>query len=207
MTERRSETTAHSPGEHSGHRFPAERRHVLNDADRKRWLSPEVVLAKAGVKSGEMVADIGAGTGFWTRPLADLVGPAGRVYAVDVEPVMLDDLRALIQSEGLTNVDVLASQETAIPLPDAVADLVVVGFVLHEPAAPTAFVREVARLLRLGGRALVIDWNKQATEKGPPVEHRLARDEARRLLEAIGLDVCDLDSPTDDVYILLGTKD
>lgn len=207
MTERPGgETAGDGAGGHGGHRFPAERRHVLNDAERKRRLPPEAVLGQLGVTSGAMVADIGAGTGFWTRPLSQLVGPTGRVYAVDVEPVMLDDLRALIQSEGLDNVEVVASQETAIPLPDAVADLAVLGFVFHEPADHAAFAREVTRLLRSGGRALVIDWEKRATEKGPPVEHRLARGEARTYLEAAGLRVRHVDFPADEVYILLGTK-
>lgn len=195
----------HSHGEkHAGFRFPADRRHVLKAEERRQWLPPEPTLEAAGVRRGEKVLDVGAGTGFWTAPLARMVGPQGRIIAVDVEPIMLDEIRSLVAAEHLDNVETLLSQDVQIPVPDGSTTFALLGFVLHEPDDPPALLAEVRRILQPDGRMLVIDWQKKPTEQGPPLGHRIARDDARAMIEAAGLKVREIDAPTDDVYILLG---
>src|SRR5437660_9250172 len=103
-----------------GWRFPAERRDVLKAADRNEWLPAEPILQTIGVGAGETAVDVGAGTGFWTEPLARLVGPTGRVIAVDVEPIMLNEIRTLTVQRGLTNVDLVQSGDASIPLDDGI---------------------------------------------------------------------------------------
>lgn len=186
-----------------GWRFPPERREVLKAEDRNQWLPPDPVLEAAGVSPGETVVDVGAGTGFWTEPLVRRVGPSGRVFAVDVEPIMVEEIRTLVAERGLANVDVVQSDETSIPLDDGIADLVMLGFVLHEPDEVDSFLAEVVRLLKPAGRVLVVEWEDHPTEGGPPLEHRISAEEARALLGAAGLAVQQLHSPTDDAYILL----
>ncbi len=80
------------------------------------------------------------------------------------------------------------------------------GFVLHEPVDHASFLREIARLLKPGGRLLVVDWEKKLTEKGPPVGHRLAHEDASAHLTNAALAVGVLLSPKDDVYVLLAKK-
>jgi ubiquinone/menaquinone biosynthesis C-methylase UbiE len=192
---------------HGGWRFPAEHRHLLSDEDRRSRLQPDRVLAQAGVRVGEVVVDLGAGTGLWTAPLAALVGPAGRVYAVDVEPIMLEEIRTLIRERGLTNVEAVPMEaEAAVPLPEALADLILLAFVLHEPADPEAFLHEVVRLLKPDGRVLVMEWQDWPTEIGPPVEVRISREETIALLDNAGLLADDLESPTPDAYVLLARE-
>ncbi|GAC1364758.1 MAG: class I SAM-dependent methyltransferase [Acidimicrobiales bacterium] len=187
-----------------GHRFPAERRHVLKNAERLRWLPPEPLLRASGIQPGEVAVDIGAGTGFWTLPLSRLVGPAGLVYAVDVEPVMLEELRTLVTEKRLTNVQVVGSSEREIPLSSGIADVAVAGFVVHEPADPPAFLSEIVRLLRPGGRLIVVDWHKRPTEDGPPLEQRLAQREVEAFLGDAGLAVEQRESPNADIYVVRG---
>jgi ubiquinone/menaquinone biosynthesis C-methylase UbiE len=158
------------------------------------------------VETGQVVVDVGAGTGFWTVPLARLVGPSGIVFAVDVEPIMLDETRTLAAEHQLPNVEIVQSEETSIPLDDGVADLVVLGFVLHEPSDVEAFLAEIVRLLKPDGRVLIVEWQDHPTESGPPLEYRVSAEEARALLGAAGLAVERLASPTDDVYILLASE-
>lgn len=190
----------------SGWRFPPERRHVLKAEDRNEWLPPTLVLQAVGLETGQVVVDVGAGTGFWTVPLAQLVGPSGAVFAVDVEPLMLDEIRELALEHDLANVKIVQSEETSIPLDDGVADLAVLGFVLHEPPDVERFLAEIVRVLKPDGRVLVIEWQDHPTESGPPLEYRISAEEARALLGAVGLVVERLESPTDDVYILLASE-
>lgn len=190
----------------SGWRFPPERRDVLNAEDRSEWLPPDPVLQAAGIEAGETVLDVGAGTGFWTEPLARLVGPTGRVVAVDVEPIMLDEVRTLVARRSLTNVEVVQSDDASIPLGDGMADLIVLGFVLHEPNDLDAFLAEIVRLLKPDGRVLVIEWQDHPTDAGPPLEYRVSAEEARAMLGATGLSVQRLESPTNDAYILLARE-
>jgi ubiquinone/menaquinone biosynthesis C-methylase UbiE len=190
-----------------GHRFQPERLHILKSEERRQWLPPERALQALALNPGASVVDVGAGTGFWTLPLSRLVGVNGTVYAVDVEPIMLEELRSLVREEGLENVRVVGSDDLAIPLPDGVADDAVVGFMLHEPSDPVAFVAEVARLLKPGGRMLVVDWQKWETEGGPPAEYRLSLEESAALLQGAGLDVREIDDPNPDVYVLIGTRE
>jgi SAM-dependent methyltransferase len=189
-----------------GYRFHPERRHLLNEESRQRSVPPGPILAAAGIVADDVVVDVGAGTGFWTLPLSRLVGSDGKVYAVDVEPIMLEELTTLAREQGLANVHVVASTELTIPLPDENADAVVAGFVLHEPAERGAFVREMVRLLKPGGKLLIIDWQKWETEKGPPVEHRVAEFEARDLLTGAGTSVESLPAPNAGVYLLLAHR-
>ncbi len=169
-------------------------------------MPPEPVLQAAGVRSEEVVLDVGAGTGFWTEPLARLVGANGRVFAVDVEPIMLDEIRTLVAQQRLTNVEVVQSGESSIPLGDGIADLVVLGFVLHEPKDLDEFLAEIIRLLKPAGRVLVIEWQDHPTDAGPPLEYRVSAEEAQALLGASGLSVERIESPTNDAYIVLGSK-
>lgn len=195
----------HSHGErHSGFRFPADRRKVLQSEERRQKLPPEPILQAVGVRPGEKVLDVGAGTGFWTAPLSKIVGPEGRIVAVDVEPIMLDEIRALVSAEHLDNVEIVLSQDLQIPVPDGSATFALLGFVLHEPDDPPALLTEVRRILQLDGRILVIDWQKKPTEQGPPLGARIAQDDARAMIETAGFRVTKIDAPTDEVYILLG---
>jgi ubiquinone/menaquinone biosynthesis C-methylase UbiE len=185
-----------------GHRFPVERLHLLKDEARQ---PPEPILRATGVTLGAVAVDVGAGAGFWTLPLSNLVGASGTVYAVDIEQVMLDELHALVKEKQLPNVRIVPSTEEGIPLPDAVAQFAVAGFVVHEPVDPAAFVREIVRLLQPGGRLLIVEWHRKQTESGPPMVHRLAQEEMQTLLTEAGLTVRWLDAPNPDVYVAVGT--
>ena len=79
-------------------RFSASRAHRLDDPARRQWLPPDEVIAELGVRLGEIVANVGAGTGYFALPLAHAVGPSGKIYAVDAQQEMLDRLRAKLDA-------------------------------------------------------------------------------------------------------------
>ena len=140
---------------------------------RAKWQKPERVLRALGARRGQVVADIGAGPGFWTLPLARRVGPAGHVFALDPEPAALDVLRRRLANARVRNVTPVLNDDRAPMLPDRACDLAVIVNVYHHFAEPAAFLKRVARCLKPGGRLVNIDWADRDTPKGPPAHRRI----------------------------------
>ena len=140
---------------------------------RAKWQKPDRVLRALPVRPGQIVADVGAGPGFWTLPLARRVGRRGHVFALDPEPAALAVLRRRLAKAGLRNVTPVLSDDTAPLLPEAACDLAVIVNVYHHFTEPAAFLKRVARCLRPGGRLANIDWADRDTPKGPPAHRRI----------------------------------
>ena len=170
---------------HGGHKFDSAHRACLDSPERRGYLDPDGILSTLGVGPGMVLADVGAGTGFFTFAAARRVGPGGRVFAVDLAQEMLADVRSKIAKDGGSRVEVVASTEDSIPLPDRSVDFVFLACVLHELAGPGT-LRECRRILRRQGRVGVVDWHKIDQEIGPPRAHRLSEAEARALLRRAG---------------------
>jgi ubiquinone/menaquinone biosynthesis C-methylase UbiE len=157
------------------------------DPERMRWQQPARVLRAAGVKPGATVADVGAGPGFFTLPLARAVGPRGRVYAVDPGLPHLERLRERLMKAGARNVTPVLSRGDDPHLPPGICDVVMtVNTYHHFPNGP-AFLRRLAVALRPGGRLVAIDFAKRETPVGPPVDHRVSREEFLRDAGRAGL--------------------
>jgi ubiquinone/menaquinone biosynthesis C-methylase UbiE len=156
---------------------------LLDAPERRLSENPEELWKRSGLRRGMAVVDVGAGTGYFAFPASDIVGDSGTVYAVDVSRVLVRLLRE--RARHRTNVVVRLSRPDRIPLPDGIADRVLLSNVLH--GIPPATVEESVRVLRPGGRLLDLDWKKATTARGPPVEHRLSAHEAREVLEQHGL--------------------
>jgi ubiquinone/menaquinone biosynthesis C-methylase UbiE len=110
------------------------------------------------LRAGAVVADIGAGSGLLTVPVAREVGPTGRVYATDVNPQRLEELRKAATDAGLQNVVVVAGAAAGTSLPDACCDAVFMRYVYHHFNDPPAFNASLLRSLRPGGRLAVVDF-------------------------------------------------
>jgi ubiquinone/menaquinone biosynthesis C-methylase UbiE len=162
------------------HKFSPERAEKLERPDRYEQLQPEETLRRFGLRRGVTVADIGAGTGFFSRAAASIVGTSGRVLAVDMSAEMLASLRA----QGIPpNMLPVLSAEYRIPLADHTADFVLLAFVMHENEDPLRFLREVGRIARPNATLLVIDWKKQQEEHGPAMDERMGQEEVVSLLK------------------------
>ena len=157
---------------------------------RARWQKPERVLRALGVRRGHVIADVGAGPGFWTLPLARRVGPRGHVFALDPEPAALAVLRRRLANAGVRNVTPVLNDDAAPMLPDNACDLAVIVNVYHHFAEPGRFLRRMVRCLKRGGRLVNIDWADRDTPKGPPANRRIPpavflRDARRAGLELV----------------------
>lgn len=145
--------------------------------DRAAWQKPDEVLETLALRSGQVVCDIGAGTGYFTLRAARRVGEKGRVFAVDVEPKILDVLRGRIEKAGVRNVTPVLAVAADPLLPPRSCDLVLIVDAYHHFPDRPNYLRRLAALLAPGGRLANVDWHKQKTGFGPPLEHRIARED------------------------------
>lgn len=174
-----------------GHLFDPAKLSRLLDPQRREWNDPDRVLDCLGLQPGEVLADVGAGPGWFALPAAERVGPSGRVYALDLQEVMLAALRERAREAGLEArvVAVPVREGEPWPLPDGACDAALVANVYHEVVDRPGFLRELARILRPGGRLLVVEWKPEPTPMGPPLEERLEPSRLKEDLERAGFRV------------------
>ena len=146
------------------------------EPDRARWQKPDEVLDALALKRGQTVCDIGAGPGYFSLRASKRVGDSGRVFAVDVDPHILDALRTRIDKAGARNITPILALPSDPLLPPRSCDLILIIDVYHHFPDGPAYLRGLARLLRPKGRIVNIDWQKQKTDIGPPLDHRVARE-------------------------------
>ncbi len=149
---------------------------VFDDPARDAWQKPDDVVRALALRPGMRVADLGAGTGYFSRRLSAAVGETGTVFAVDVEPALVAHLRERAEKEGTANVvPVLASPDNA-RLPAGMIDRVLVADTYHHVDDRVAYFARLRAALAPDGRVAVVDWEKKATPVGPELAHRLSRD-------------------------------
>jgi predicted methyltransferase len=119
---------------------------------------PAEVIRTMGLRNGDVVADIGAGTGYFTRPLAKAVSPAGRVYAVDVQPEMISLLTRGVEREGLTNVVPVLGVADDPRLPRESLDWILLVDVYHELQQPKAMLARMREALKPAGKVALIEY-------------------------------------------------
>ena len=168
------------------HAFDPAERHRLDTPERRADMPPEETLVKAGIRPGDIILDVGCGTGYFTFPASRMVGPKGVVYATDISGVMLADLRAKAASSGVFNIETKQLSRTKPGFPEAPYTLAIISDALHEVDDKPEFLAGVAAALRPGTRLAVIEWEKKDTAEGPPLKERLSEDEVQVLLKKAG---------------------
>ncbi|MBL8943285.1 MAG: methyltransferase domain-containing protein [Myxococcales bacterium] len=146
----------------------------FDDPSRDAWQKPDAVIAAMRLAPGDVVADVGAGTGYFAMRLAKAV-PDGKVLASDVEPDMVRYLEERAKREGVANVVAVLGRADDPALPEP-ADVVLLCDVAHHVQGRVAFFERVRSQLRPGGRIVIVDFEPDAPDDapGPPREHRLS---------------------------------
>jgi ubiquinone/menaquinone biosynthesis C-methylase UbiE len=158
----------------------------LESPERDQWQMPEQVLDAVRVSEGQVVADIGAGGGYFTERFSRRVGTNGHVYATDVQPVMIRKLTQRVEQRGLANVTVVLGEFADPRLPDGSCDLAFFSSVYKEISERAAFLERVRRALKPGGRVAILEYRLDADAPGPPVKYRLPEEQVVAELQAAG---------------------
>lgn len=127
--------------------------------DRDGWQQPDAVIASLDLEPGTRVADVGAGSGYFTRRLARAVAPGGRVWAVDVDAEMNEHLRQRLADEGIDNVEIVLGEYGDPKLPDAGIDLVFTSNTFHHMEDRPAYFRNLKQDLAPDGRVAIVDYD------------------------------------------------
>lgn len=175
---------AQPPGTHPHDFHGAEHwAHVFDDPARDAWQKPHEVIQALRLKPDAIVADIGAGTGYFSARLSRRL-PGGKVYAVDVEPGMVKYLGERAEREGLKNVFPIRASATESNLPEPV-DLALLVDVYHHIEHRARYFDNLKNSLKAGGRVAIIDFRMDASE-GPPRAARIPPEQAKREMAKAG---------------------
>jgi ubiquinone/menaquinone biosynthesis C-methylase UbiE len=149
---------------------------------------PDQLVSLLNLRRGEIVADIGAGTGYFSRRLAQAVGPAGRVLAEDVQPEMLILLTNLTARLGLTNVTPVLGTVTAPRLPAASVDLALMVDVYHEFDFPYEMMQGICLALKPGGLVVLVEYRGE--DPNVPIKplHKMTQVQVKREMSVLPLD-------------------
>lgn len=172
----------------------------LENPQRLEELSPKETLIKAGFAKGMTLCDIGAGTGIFTFPAAQISGEA--VHALEVSDSMINLLHERVEAANLENIQVHKVSDRTFPLKTASCDMVLLVTVLHEIDDKSSMLREIKRVLKPKGKLIIIEFHKGITPMGPPADYRLDQEDVVKICLSEGLDLVEGYSMGDNLYLL-----
>ncbi|MDQ2948510.1 MAG: class I SAM-dependent methyltransferase [Acidobacteriota bacterium] len=158
----------------------------LERSEREKEEAPSSAIDSLGIKKGMNVADIGAGTGYFSFRLARRVGPSGRVYANDIQPEMLDRIREKAHAEGVTNVEAVLGGEADPKLPLGKMDIVIMVDVYHELSQPQEMLQRIRASLKPDGRLILLEYRKEDPAIPIRPDHKMSIPEVKTEVEAEG---------------------
>lgn len=177
--------------------------------DRDEWQMPDEVIRALGVKAGMVVADIGAGSGYFTRRFARAVAPDGKVFAVDIDAEILEYLKGEAERQKLTTISIVVSREDDPLLPDDSVDLAFLCDTAHHIGERVSFYRKLLRAVKKGGRMAIIDFPPEANAKGfcpHPRDELLSPEQVIREAEQAGFTLIERFTFLPRQYFLLFEK-
>ena len=181
---------------------------LLEAPDRDQWQKPDQIMDALAVAEGAVVAELGAGGGWFTLRLASRVGPNGLVYAEDIQPGMIEGIARRMKAENLTNVKPILGTPTDPRLPPGL-DAALISDAYHEmdePSDPTVIVtllRNIGKSLKPQGRLGIVDWTPGAGGPGPPSNKRADPASIVKAGQAAGLVLISREEIPPFVYLLV----
>lgn len=207
-----SASSAETPNPHAHHRTAG---HDFKDAEawsaefddpaRDAWQKPDEVVALMGIPGGAIVADVGAGTGYFEARLARAAGAGGKVIALDVEPDMVAFMTKRFDREATPNVEARACGLDTTGLEPGSVDRILIVDTWHHIGAREAYAKHLASVLRPGGTVTIVDFTMDSP-KGPPPGHRVDEKTAIAELTAGGFEASVVEESLPDQYVVVGRR-
>jgi ubiquinone/menaquinone biosynthesis C-methylase UbiE len=169
--------------------FPPENLGQLEGPDRDAWQRPDRIMDALQIGEGSVVADLGAGGGWFTIRLSRQVGPNGRVYAEDIQPEMIQAMDRRIIRENLRNVLTQLGTADDPKLPAAAIDVVLIVDAYHEIERPVTLLRNAMKSLKPGGVIAIVNFKKDGGGPGPAMDERVDPDKVFADARAAGLEL------------------
>jgi ubiquinone/menaquinone biosynthesis C-methylase UbiE len=159
----------------------------LDRPEREAEEAPSLLIKSLGLKPGMVIADIGAGSGYLTFPMARLVGPKGKAYAVDIQPEMLTIVQQKARSLGIKNVATVLGATADPKLPANSCDLELLVDVYHELDQPYEMGLAMKKALKPGGRLVLVEYRKEDLNVPIKEVHKMSEAQVRKEMALIGL--------------------
>jgi len=181
----------------------------LNDNKVKKYenqmrvaeLNPKNSLIKAGFKENMVLCDIGAGTGIFTFPATEI--SSKDIYALEVSDDMLELLASRMVERNTKNLKLKKVDSTILPLEDNRCDMAIMVTVLHEVENKESMLDDLKRILKQGGKLMIIEFHKRETPMGPPVDHRISEEYVEKICNSHGLKTINQFSLGDNYYSVI----
>jgi precorrin-6B methylase 2 len=167
---------------------------------------PDRAIEELKLKPGMVVADVGAGVGYMSQRMAKKVGPTGKVYANDLQPEMLAQLRQNMAKAGLTNVIPVQGDSNDTHLPPLTMDLILLVDVYHEFSQPQAMLAKLRQTLKDDGRLVLLEYRKEDPKVPIREDHKMSVAEVKLELEAEGFKLSQVIESLPRQHILILTK-
>jgi precorrin-6B methylase 2 len=161
----------------------------FNRPERAAEEKTDALIDALEIRDGDRIADIGAGTGFFTWRLAQHAGPRGKVLAVDIQQRMLDRAAGTVKQHGLANVDYVLATERDPKLPARALDMVFIAHSYHEFSEPETMIEAVRRSLNPAGRLVIVEYAKEKPQAPASPLHKMSFDEIRSEIEPLGFEL------------------
>jgi ubiquinone/menaquinone biosynthesis C-methylase UbiE len=161
----------------------------MSETPTSDFVVPEIVVSHFHLKYGDIVADFGAGSGYFLKALSSRVGTDGKVYACEIQKSLVEKVSEQARLLGLSNIYPLwcdLEESQGIKIKDGILDVGILVNTLFQIEDKVAAITEMARTIRSGGRLIVIDWTDSAGGMGPIPDHVISLHEAGTLGEAHG---------------------
>ncbi|MFZ5945606.1 MAG: class I SAM-dependent methyltransferase [Bacillota bacterium] len=167
-------------------------------------LNPEATLIRAGFKQNMVMCDIGAGSGVFSFPAAQI--SSNDIFALEISDSMIELLEKRAAERNILNLKIKKVDSQVLPLKSGTCDMVIMVTVLHEIQDKQFMLKEIKRILKEKGKLLIIEFHKRTTPMGPPVDHRISEENIGKICQDISLINIDKFSLGENFYGILFEK-
>ncbi len=153
------------------------------------FLNPKTLVQRMKIHSGMVVGDIGSGIGHYSLAIANLVGKEGRVYAIDIQEDVLTHLRHNAEEQHIQNIETIwgdIEKQFGTKIRDNILDAVVFSNILFQLENKSSALAELKRIIKIGGKLLLVEWSSSRSKIGPAVDRIITEDDASKLLNEAG---------------------